>query len=148
MKVLNIVTNLPAVKPVLPPASLRVVDAHSLPNRKDSKAVRAVVGADILDGRVSLQNLTGKLVAQAQGISTTYLAAARRLSPAQRDAVRRGERPLIPPKPAKPALAAQLAAPFPPAIVAETPKQRLHNIVDEIGVTEALTLLAEIDRAA
>jgi hypothetical protein len=148
LKLVNIVANPPAVKPVQPPA-LKILDAHSLAHRKNSKAAKACDGADILDGRVSLQNLTGRLVAQAQGVSQTYIAAARRLTPAQRDAVRRGERALVPPaKPALPAQPAQLPAPFPPAVVAESAEQRLRHIVGEIGVVEALNLLAEIDRAA
>src|SRR5215831_15579282 len=101
------------VKPTTTLPALRVVDAHSLPNRKASKAVKACDGADILDGLMTLQNLTARLVAVAQGVSLSSLFAARRLTPAQRDEVRRGKRPLV--LPTKPVL-----LPLPPPAVADS----------------------------
>lgn len=132
------------VKPTVTLPALRVVDAHSLPNRKASKAVRAVDGADILDGLISLQNLTARLVAMAQGISLSYLAAARRLTPAQRNEVRREERPLV--LPTKP-----VPLPLPPPAVAnsgQSAEQRLEDLATEMGVAKALEVLVKIELAS
>src|SRR5262249_60155628 len=87
--------NLPAV---------RVVDAHSLAHRKAPKAVAACDAADLVDALTRLQNPTIRVAAIACDVSQSYVVAALRLSPAQRDAVRRGERPLVlPPLKALPA---------------------------------------------
>jgi hypothetical protein len=80
--------------------------------------VRAVLGAEILDGHIPLMNLTTGMVVQATGVSSSSIAAARRLSPEQRQDVVRGMRPLIVRKAAPPALSAE---------------QRLRAIVDEFG---------------
>src|SRR5262245_50484331 len=133
----------PGVKPVTLPA-LRVVDAHSLPNRKASKAVRACDGADILDGLASLQNFTAKLVAMAEGVSVSSLVAARRLTPEQRDEVRGGTRPLV--LPVKP-----VPLPLPPPVVAgsvPSAEQRLRDIANEMGPAKALEALVKIELAA
>jgi hypothetical protein len=136
------------VKPTTLPA-LRVIDAHSLPNRKASKAVRAVDGADILDGLLTLQNLTARLVAEAQGVSLTSLANARRLTPAQRDEVRRGQRSLVLP-------AKRVPLPSPAVVPASPPIPRttmgieklLAAIVDKVGVEGVRDLLAAMMVAA
>src|SRR5262249_42614993 len=117
---------------------------HSLPNRKASKAVRAVEGADILDGLLTLQNPTARIVAAALGVSQSYLANARRLMPAQRDEVRRGKRPLV--LPTKPA-----PLRLPPAVVADSvpsAEQRLKDAATELGVAEALEVLVKLELAA
>jgi len=103
------------------------VDAHSLPHLKASKAVRACIGADILDGELALQNLTIKLVAGAVGVSTTSVIAAQRLTPEQRQAVKNGRRPLR----------------LPRIPVPVDPVKRLIEIVAEIGLDAALSALAE-----
>jgi hypothetical protein len=59
------------------------VDPHSLAHKQLSKATRAVLGAEILDGRIRLLNPTLPMIAQAAGVSASYVAAARRLSPEQ-----------------------------------------------------------------
>jgi|SRR6516225_2368479 hypothetical protein len=143
---MHTMTSLPAVKPVLPPASLRVIDAHSLPRRRSSKAARACDGADILDGYAALQNLTLGLVAQAERVSVSSLVAARRLTPAQRDAVRGGERPLVL-KPA-PMPSMQPATPPPPPVTmdAHAMEQRLLEIADELGIDRLLNVLATAER--
>src|SRR5262245_22060625 len=134
-------TKLPAVKPELMSGTaltpFRAVDAHSLPHRKASKAARAVDAADILDGLMTLQNLTVPLVAAALGISSSSVANARRLTPEQRDAVRKGKRPLV--LPTKPA---PLPLPPPAPVSAQ---QRLAEIVAEVGVNTTIDMIAALD---
>src|SRR5262249_6819314 len=96
-------------------APVRVFDAHSVVHMKASKAVRAVIGADILDGFARLENLTLRLVAVGMGVSVGYLVAAHRLTPEQRQAVRRGKRPLVLPRtPAMPRTAVPVMPIVPP----------------------------------
>jgi hypothetical protein len=76
-------------------ASRPCLDPHSLSHRQLPKAVRAVLAAEVLDGRIRLLNPTLPMVADAAGVSSSYVAAARRLSPEQRQAVVRGTRPLV-----------------------------------------------------
>src|SRR5215472_8492734 len=71
------------------------VDPHSLTHRRLPKQVRAVLAAEILDGHIPLMNPTAGMVAQATGVSSSYINAARRLSPEQRQAVVHGMRPLV-----------------------------------------------------
>jgi hypothetical protein len=124
------------VKPTTTLPALRVVDAHSLPNRKASKAVRACDGADILDGLASLQNFTAKLVAMAEGVSVSSLAAARRLTPEQRDEVRGGKRPLV--LPAK-------SVPLPPPVPVSA-EERVAEVVAEFGMATTCGALERLNR--
>jgi hypothetical protein len=124
-----------APKPVNLPA-VRVVDAHSLAHRKLSKAARACEAADILDGFTILQNLTIRLVAAAEGVSVASVVTARRLTPAQRFAVRCGERPLVLPKPVQ-----TLPAPV-------NAKAKLVEVMMELGgVDAAIEMLITLERA-
>ncbi len=66
--------------------------------RRLSAAERAILAADIVDGRVILQNLTVKAIAAITGANLSYVHAALRCTPEQRERIRRGERPLILPK--------------------------------------------------
>jgi hypothetical protein len=127
----------PAPKPVNLPA-VRVVDAHSLAHRKLSKAARACEAADILDGFTTLQNLTIRLVVvAAEGVSVASVVSARRLTPAQRFAVRLGERPLVLPKPVQ-------ALPAP--VTAQT---KLAELVTEVGTVDGvIEMLIKLDRAS
>jgi hypothetical protein len=109
----------------------RAVDAHSLPHCKLSKAARACLAADILDGRLSLQGLTIKLVAVAAGVSVGYVNAALRVSPDQRELVRHGRRPLVLPR--RP-------------VASLSPQKRFADLVKEIGITQALNLLIESEK--
>jgi len=95
------------------------VDPHSLTHKQLPKPMRAVLGAEILDGRIPLMNPTVSIVAQAMGVSASYITAARRLSPKQRQDAARGLRPLVEHR-AAPALA--------PSV-----EQRLSEIVAELG---------------
>jgi hypothetical protein len=106
----------PVVKP-----GLRTVDARSLITRKRPKAARACDAADLLDGLAVLIP-TSRLVAKVSAISVSSVTRARRLTPAQRDAVRRGERPLALPR-------------------RVSPQELLNQIVDEIGLDRVQNLL-------
>jgi len=59
---------------------------------------RAVLGAELVEGRVVLEPPTAKTAAALVHIGHGYLFAALRLSPEQRAAVLSGERPLIEPR--------------------------------------------------
>jgi hypothetical protein len=111
-------------------ATVKTVGAHSQPHQKSRKASAACAAADVLAG-VGPLRITRSLVALKHGVSTSSVARAQRLTPEQRDAVRRGERPLVLP-------------------VIEGPQQRLAAIVDEIGLDRTLNLLNafEITNAA
>jgi len=89
---------LPASSPAAPSVMTRPrphVDPHSLVHKKKlSKAARAVLGAEILDGRLPLINPTAEMVARVVGASVGYIAQARRLAPEQRWEVVRGTRSL------------------------------------------------------
>jgi len=130
----------------------RVVDAHSLLHMRASKATKAVDAADVLDGLVVVQNPTLRLTAAAYGVSIGSVARARRLTPEQRQAVRRGERPLILPR----APSAPPALPVPPTAPATPPvspvvmgaRERLDAIVAEIGLSATLDLLAATEKVA
>ena len=144
----------------------RVVDTHSLLTVRASKAVKACDAADAVDGLTKLQNPTIRLAATAYGVSTTYVGHALQLTPKQRQAVRRGERPLILPRapstpqasPALPALRvptiAPATAPTSPATSPTSPvtmgdaHERLREIVSEIGLDATLNLLAATEKVA
>jgi hypothetical protein len=99
-----------------------------------------------------LHNPTIKLSAIAYGISTSYVVHALRLTPEQRQAVRREERPLILPR----APSLPPAPPIPPIAPVTPPvattvasvEERLHQIVTEIGIWAALDLLAANEKVA
>jgi hypothetical protein len=104
-----------------PPRTGKCVRGRGLPLRKLGKAARAVLAAEIMEGLVTLTDLSVRQIAAVIGVSVAYISAALKLTPAQRDAVRRGLRPLVEPH-ARP-------APL-------TAQARLEQIVGEIGVNE------------
>jgi hypothetical protein len=59
---------------------------------------RGCWGADIVDGITIVTAPTAKSVAQTVGVNATYLFAALRLAPEQRNEVKRGLRPLTLPR--------------------------------------------------
>jgi len=125
------------VKSAVYPIAIKTIDAHSVLNRKASQAVKACEAADVLDGIATLQNLTLRVVAFAYEVSVASVSAARRLTPAQRQDVREGWRPLILPRFASDVL----AQPSP------SPKERFADLVTELGgIAEALDALAVIER--
>jgi len=108
------------------PAKTRCIDPRSLAHKKRlSKAARAILGAEILDGNIPLTNLTRAVVATVVGASTGYIDKARQLSPEARQDVVHEKRPLVLPKP--------------PRVLG--PQERLAAIVDEIGLDRVLNLL-------
>jgi hypothetical protein len=130
----------------------RVVDAHSLLHLRAKKSARACDAADIVDGLAVLQNPTMRLAATAYGVSIGSVARARRLTPEQRQAVRRGKRPLILPRvpstpPAPPASpTAPMTLPISPVIMSA--RERLGAIINEIGLRATLDLLAASEKVA
>jgi len=70
--------------------------------RRMSAPERACLAADIVDGRVILQGLTVKAIAALVGVNMGYVDRALRLTPEQREQVRRGDRPLVAPQPYAP----------------------------------------------
>jgi len=118
-----------------------MIDAHSIAHAKTPKAVRAVDGADILDGIAKLENLTLPLVAAGMGVSVSYLVKAHRLTPEQRQAVRDGQRPLVlsrtPTEPPK----LPTVVPFVTADV----EFRLACLVQDVGLDTVLDLLARTE---
>ena len=132
-------------------AAPRVVDAHGLLHLRASKAARACLAADIVDGLAVLQNPTLRLAATACGVSLGSVARARRLTPEQRKAVRQKRRPLVlpaipPAPPAPPALPVPTIVPVPPVTMGA--RERLTEIVREIGFNATLDLLAASERVA
>jgi hypothetical protein len=115
----------------------RVVDCHSLLHLRAPKAVRACDAADVCDELVILSRPTLHVAAVAYGVSLWTVARARRLLPQERDQVRKGKRPIVPPR---------TPVPFPvmPPTAADV-RARLLNLVDEIGGVDAtLDLLATV----
>ena len=67
--------------------------------RNMSPSERAVMAADILDGRIVVMGLTRRIVTAMCRATPNYVDAALRCTPEQRAAIARGERPLIRPRP-------------------------------------------------
>ena len=67
----------------------RVVDTHGLLHLRASKSAKACDAADAVDGLAILGNPTLRLAATAYGVSIGSVARALRLTPEQRQAVRR-----------------------------------------------------------
>jgi hypothetical protein len=77
----------------------RLLSMRSLVHRqKLTKAQRALIGAAIIEGHVQPCDLPQRVVAELVGCSVAYLGAAQKLSPAARQAVHQGQRPLISPR--------------------------------------------------
>ena len=122
----------------------RVVDAHGLLHMRASKSAKACDAADVVDGLAVLQNPTLRLAAAAYGVSIGSVARARRLTPEQRDAVRYKKRPLV--LPPVSALPVPLVMPVSPVTMG--PRERLDQIVAEIGLSVTLDLLATAEKVA
>jgi hypothetical protein len=124
-------------------ASPRVVDAHGLLHMRAPKSARACDAADVVDGLAVVQNPTMRLAATAYGVSIGSVARALRLTPEERDKVRRGARPLVVPLriPDVPSV------PVPSAPIADA-QYRLARLVQEVGLNTVLDLLAMSERVA
>ena len=129
-------------------AAPRIVDAHSPLHLRASKGAKACDAADVVDGLAVLQNPTLRLAAAAYGVSLGSVARARRLTPEQRQAVRRGERPLVLPRtPSAPPAPVPAIAPATSPAIMDT-RAKLAEIVNEIGVEATLELLAATEKVA
>jgi hypothetical protein len=73
--------------------------------RHMSAPQRAVLAAEILNGRIILTDLTAKAVAALVDVNQSYVNAALRCTPEQRLAVASGKRPLVRPRARAPAAA-------------------------------------------
>jgi hypothetical protein len=73
---------------ILPPTP-KVITGASLAQRQLSKRQRAVMAADAIDGVTSLTP-TQAQIALICGVSLTYVLAARKLSPGERNAILQG----------------------------------------------------------
>jgi hypothetical protein len=67
--------------------------------RRLSPAQRAILAAAIVEGRITLVDLTTKAIAELCRISEPYVYAALRCTPEQREAIHFGDRPLVQPRP-------------------------------------------------
>jgi hypothetical protein len=103
--------------------------------RRMTPPQRAVLAAEILDGRVALQGLTAKSVAAMCGVNASYMFAALRCTPEQRASVAAGERPLIETR-SRPAL---------PAHWADADAAKIVEVIRSIGVDRALTAAIEVE---
>jgi hypothetical protein len=92
-----------------------------------SKSARALLVADIAEGTVTLSDMSVRQIAAVVDVSVAYAHTALHMPSAEREKVRRGLRPLIQPKP--------------PA-TPRSPRERINEIVCEIGLDATLTLLA------
>src|SRR5262245_29598566 len=104
------------------------------------KYVRACFAADVIEGRSALHPNVDLLAVLAR-ISTSSVRRALQLTPDQRAAVRRGERPLVLPP------AAAVVAEPPVELDEITAKRRVAEIVAAIGIEATFSLLTEYEAA-
>jgi hypothetical protein len=117
------------------PPVLKTIDGHSVPHKKSSRAAKACDAADWLDGLTNYQNPTLRVASVACDVSVSSIGLARRLTPAQRQEVRAGLRPLR-----------QYRKPNGVPML-PTAQQRLADIVSELGgIASARNELAAIER--
>ena len=104
-------------------------------HRKLSKSARALLAADIVEGNVTLSDMSVRQIAAVVDVSVAYAHTALHMPSTEREKVRRGLRPLVQPK-----------APAPPL----SPQERIGQVVAEIGYDATLTLLVtnSMDAAA
>jgi len=105
--------------------------------RRMCKAERAILAADIIDGRIVLQGLTVKTIAGLVGTNISYVYQALKLTPEQREAVRRGDRRLILPQP----------APAPAFDWSAVSDDVLIEAIRQVGLDRALSAAVEAERA-
>src|SRR5262249_61445175 len=81
------------------PSTAKVIRGRGLSARKLGKANLALLAAEIKEGSVVLIDLSARQLASVVGCSPGYVTTALRTSPLRREAVRRGLRPLVEPRP-------------------------------------------------
>jgi hypothetical protein len=129
---MNVVQLLQDSAAVQPP--LITIEGRRLVLSGRTKTQRALLLRDIANEKIRVVNFTIRQLAAIVGVSPTYGYAAAHLQADDCDAVWRGERPLIPPK----------KVPAPPL----SPRERINQVIAEIGFDATLTLLAEQQSAA
>jgi hypothetical protein len=98
---------------------------------------RAILGAELVEGRIVLEPPTAKAAAALVHVGAGYLFAALKLSPEQRSAVLAGERPLIEPHRCTPA----------PLDWSSVDDDTLVETIKLIGVNRTLNAAVEAERA-
>jgi hypothetical protein len=93
---------------------------------------RAVLAADILEGKVVLVDVMAKTVATLCGVSTTYMAGAAKLSEAERAEVLAGQRSLLEPNQPRP----RHRAPTPAIDYAAELQRILAEAINQIGADQ------------
>jgi hypothetical protein len=112
-------------------ASLAQLVRHMTPSE------RAILGAELVEGRAVLEPPTAKTVSALCQVNMTYVGAALRLTPAQRGEVLAGERPLIEPRRCAP-------------VRTEWADANGHGIVEAIkliGIDRTLEAAIEVERS-
>ena len=120
-------------------ASPRALSGASLAQlvRRKSAAARALLAAEIIDGKIIVQGLTIKAVATIAGCSVGSVFAALRLTPEQREAVERGQRPLVLPQPPAPSMAIDWT---------KVDDETLTDTVRQVGIERVLEAAAAVER--
>jgi hypothetical protein len=135
---------------------LRVANARGLHHRKGySAAIRACDAADWREGKLLLQHPTLEQASAIFAVSLPSIMRAQALSPAQREEVRSGWRPLAP---MPPVLPPTLPMPLPAVVPADKPvapttmnsvarfiEAQFIKYLDVLGIDRALVLMAERD---
>lgn len=118
----------------------RVVKGHSLVHCKLDARQRAAIAAQILEGDVAIR-LSTRQLAQLVGVSVPYVAAAKQLSPAKRQAIASGRDSM--------SFAALLKPPTKPlALPKPVSDTQLVDIIKGVGIDRVLTIACEVEQAA
>jgi hypothetical protein len=104
--------------------SPKVLKARGISCRKASKTKRDLLAVDVGDGVLKLEDFSLQQLSRLFGVSTTYILAARKLSVIDRYLIEAGQRKL---------------AEFLPQ---PDPAKKIAQVVRQVGVDEALSLLA------
>jgi hypothetical protein len=128
---------------LLPPITTRVITGRSLVHRQLDARQKACLAADVLDGMATFSPSQTQL-ADLLGVSTSYIVAARRLSPGKRVAILKGWDPtsfadLVRPQ-HQPRL--KLLAPNCPSIT----NLQLEHVIRAVGVDRALEAAVAVER--
>jgi hypothetical protein len=109
------------------PLPASAVKGKGLSARRLNKSARALLGAGIRKGEVSLTDLSIRQIAAVCEVCPRYVTAALKTTALEREAILRGLRPLVVPK------------------AKASPEARLAKIVEEIGVDGVLEHLVAKD---
>jgi hypothetical protein len=107
--------------------------------REMTPAQRACSAADVDDGKVALVDLTAQSIAALHQVSVPYMMAAKRLSSAERDQVRRGQRSLVIPSRARPPAGIDYARDLKTVLAAAMAARGVDHVLDVAIEAEART---------